>query len=108
VSEWEGTGNESGPDETAVPSDDAAKGAATGSPEHEAGSQAAAVSHASRLEDASARAEGLGDDATGDIVIDAALRDLHQAPPEDLDAQIDAGQRVHETLQGRLSDLGGE
>ncbi|GAB3445222.1 hypothetical protein GCM10027517_25800 [Phycicoccus ginsengisoli] len=52
--------------------------------------------------------EGLGDRATGDIVIDSALQDLRDAPTEDLDAQIEAGRRVHRTLQGRLSDLGGE
>lgn len=51
---------------------------------------------------------GLGDHATGDIVIDSALQDLRDAPSDDLDAQIDAGQRVHQTLQARLSDLGGE
>jgi hypothetical protein len=45
---------------------------------------------------------------TGDPVIDAALRDLEQAPGQDLDAQIGAGQRLHQVLQGRLSDLGGE
>ncbi|WP_270887837.1 hypothetical protein [Pedococcus sp. 5OH_020] len=50
----------------------------------------------------------LGDNATGDIVVDAALRELQQAPTDDLDAQIEAGQRVHRTLQARLSDLGGE
>ena len=51
---------------------------------------------------------GLGDRATGDIVIDSALQDLRDAPADDLDAQIEAGRRVHRTLQGRLSDLGGE
>ena len=45
---------------------------------------------------------------TGDVLIDAALRGLDDAPPEDLDAQIEAGRRVHQTLQARLSDLGGE
>ncbi|HEX5525407.1 MAG TPA: hypothetical protein VFX53_18325 [Pedococcus sp.] len=45
---------------------------------------------------------------TGDVLIDAALRGLAEAPPEDLDAQIEAGRRVHQTLQARLSDLGGE
>ena len=45
---------------------------------------------------------------TGDVLIDAALRGLDEAPPEDLDAQIEAGRRVHQTLQARLSDLGGE
>ena len=45
---------------------------------------------------------------TGDVLIDTALRGLDEAPPEDLDAQIEAGRRVHQTLQARLSDLGGE
>lgn len=45
---------------------------------------------------------------TGDVLIDAALRGLDEAPPKDLDAQIEAGRRVHQTLQARLSDLGGE
>lgn len=45
---------------------------------------------------------------TGDVLIDAALRGLDEAPSEDLDAQIEAGRRVHQTLQARLSDLGGE
>jgi hypothetical protein len=66
------------------------------------------VAHASGLEDPSALAEGLGDAATGDVVIDRVLEDLQQAPPDDLDAQIEAGQRVHDTLKSRLSDLGGE
>jgi DNA polymerase-3 subunit gamma/tau len=72
----------------------------------------ASVAHASRHENPTDRSEslgaGLGDQATGDIVIDAALQDLQNAPSDDLDAQIDAGQRVHQTLQSRLSDLGGE
>jgi DNA polymerase-3 subunit gamma/tau len=76
------------------------------------GDNAAAVAHASQHENPSDSAEslgtGLGDHATGDIVIDAALQDLQNAPRDDLDAQIDAGQRVQQTLQARLSDLGGE
>ena len=44
---------------------------------------------------------------TGDIVIDAALRDLAATPDDDLDAQLEAGEAVHRTLQSRLSDLGG-
>ena len=72
----------------------------------------AVVSHASLLENPTDRAEslgtGLGDHATGDIVIDSALQDLQDAPQDDLDAQIDAGQRVHQTLQARLTDLGSE
>jgi DNA polymerase-3 subunit gamma/tau len=49
-----------------------------------------------------------GDGPTGDAQIDAALADLDAAAPDDLDAQIEAGQRVHRTLQSRLSDLGGQ
>ena len=44
---------------------------------------------------------------TGDLVIDAALGDLAAAPRDDLDAQLEAGEAVHRTLQSRLSDLGG-
>jgi len=44
---------------------------------------------------------------TGDIVIDAALRDLAAAPEYDLDAQLEAGEAVHRTLQSRLTDLCG-
>ena len=49
----------------------------------------------------------LGEHATGDIVIDSALQDLQDAPHDDLDRQLEAAARVHTTLQGRLSDLGG-
>ena len=44
---------------------------------------------------------------TGDIVIDAALRDLAAASADDLDTQLASGEAVHRTLQSRLSDLGG-
>jgi len=44
---------------------------------------------------------------TGDLVIDAALRDLAASDPGDLDGQIEAGERVQRTLQSRLTDLGG-
>ena len=44
---------------------------------------------------------------TGDLVIDAALRNLAEAPEDDLDAQVERGEQVQRTLQGRLSDLGG-
>ena len=44
---------------------------------------------------------------TGDLVIDAALRDLASAPADDLDAQLESGEAVHRTLQSRLGDLGG-
>jgi hypothetical protein len=73
-------------------------------------SAGAAVSHASKQEDPVADAEGrgaLGAHATGDIVIDSALQDLQNTPEDDLDAQIEAGSRVQQTLQARLSDLGG-
>ena len=53
-------------------------------------------------------APDLGEHTTGDIVIDSALQDLRDAPEDDLDARIAAGRRVHQTLQGRLSHLGGE
>lgn len=49
-----------------------------------------------------------GDGPTGDAQVDAALAELEGAAPDDLDAQIEAGQRVHRTLQSRLSDLGGQ
>ena len=57
----------------------------------------------------SAGPSGAGSDApeTGDLVIDAALRDLAAAPEDDLDAQIERGEQVQRTLQGRLGDLGG-
>ncbi|MFW5471608.1 hypothetical protein ACOCJ4_16360 [Knoellia sp. CPCC 206435] len=44
---------------------------------------------------------------TGDLVIDASLRDLASAPEDDLDAQIERGEQVQRTLQGRLGNLGG-
>ena len=44
---------------------------------------------------------------TGDLVVDAALRDLAAAPADDLDAQLEAGEAVHRTLRSRLDDLGG-
>ena len=88
------------------------EGAAGTVTEGASGGNAAAVAHASQHENPSDRAEslgtGLGDQATSDIVIDSALQDLQNAPRDDLDAQIEAGQRVQETLQARLSDLGGE
>jgi hypothetical protein len=50
-----------------------------------------------------------GDDVpvTGDPVVDAATAQLAAADPADLDAQIEAGERVHQALRSRLSDLGG-
>ena len=43
---------------------------------------------------------------TGDLVVDAALRDLAAVDGSDLDATLAAGEAVHETLTSRLSDLG--
>lgn len=53
-------------------------------------------------------ARPVGDEApeTGDIVIDAALRDLAGTDPSDLEAQVSSGETLLRTLQGRLSDLG--
>ena len=45
---------------------------------------------------------------TGDTAIDAATTQLEQSASGSLDDQIEAGETVHRTLQGRLSDLGGE
>ncbi|QBF45743.1 hypothetical protein [Janibacter limosus] len=43
---------------------------------------------------------------TGDLVVDATLRDLAAVDPTDLDAVLTAGESVHATLTARLSDLG--
>ena len=58
------------------------------------------------LEDAAA---GTGSTVpqTGDIVVDAALAELAGTDPDDLDAQLVAGESVQRTLQARLADLGG-
>ena len=44
---------------------------------------------------------------TGDPVVDAATDQLAAAHTDDLEAQIEAGERVHQALRSRLSDLGG-
>ncbi|MGL5865998.1 MAG: hypothetical protein ACRCYX_09030 [Dermatophilaceae bacterium] len=43
---------------------------------------------------------------TGDQAVDTALAAM-TAAPDDLDAQLQAGEEVHRALQSRLSDLGG-
>lgn len=43
---------------------------------------------------------------TGDLLVDAALRDLAALDPADLDATLATGEAVHATLTSRLSDLG--
>lgn len=43
---------------------------------------------------------------TGDLVVDAALRDFDAVADDDLDATLAAGEAVHATLTSRLSDLG--
>ncbi|GAA4389015.1 hypothetical protein GCM10023153_04880 [Ornithinibacter aureus] len=59
------------------------------------------------IDDAAQQDQQAGPPETGDIVIDAALRDLANTPEGDLDGQLEAGEAVHRTLQGRLTDLGG-
>jgi hypothetical protein len=44
---------------------------------------------------------------TGDAAIDETLVELLQAQSGSLAERIDAGERAHRLLQGRLSDLGG-
>lgn len=43
---------------------------------------------------------------TGDLVVDAALRDFAAVDDTDLDATVAAGEAVHQTLTSRLEDLG--
>ncbi|MFN2321027.1 MAG: hypothetical protein ABR500_15280 [Dermatophilaceae bacterium] len=43
---------------------------------------------------------------TGDLVIDAALRDLAAVDPGDLDGHIEAAESLQRTLQARLANLG--
>ena len=45
--------------------------------------------------------------STGDAVVDAAMIELAAAEAGSLAERIDAGERAHRVLQGRLSDLGG-
>ena len=44
---------------------------------------------------------------TGHGPIDEALRVLAEADPNDLDAQVEAAEGVHRTVQAGLADLGG-
>ena len=44
--------------------------------------------------------------ATGDLVIDAALRDLVAVDPSDLDGHIETAESLQGTLQARLANLG--
>lgn len=43
---------------------------------------------------------------TGDLVIDAAVTDLDAVAASDLDSLAETGEKLHRTLQSRLSDLG--
>ncbi len=43
---------------------------------------------------------------TGDLVIDAALRDLAAVGPTDLDGHVAAAEALQRTLQARLANLG--
>lgn len=47
-----------------------------------------------------------GTPQTGDLVVDAVLRDLAVVDEADLDGVLAAGESVHQTLTSRLSDLG--
>lgn len=47
-----------------------------------------------------------GPPETGDIVVDATLRDLAAVDDADLQGALTAGESVHATLTARLSDLG--
>ncbi|WP_035915215.1 hypothetical protein [Knoellia sinensis] len=73
----------------------------------DAASQAEVVEDPRAVEPAAPDASAESAPETGDLVIDAALRDLAAASEDDLDAQIEKGEQVQRTLQGRLSDLGG-
>lgn len=44
--------------------------------------------------------------ATGDLLVDAALRDLAAVAPSDLDGHIETAESLQRTLQARLSNLG--
>ncbi|CCI51805.1 hypothetical protein [Nostocoides jenkinsii] len=44
-------------------------------------------------------------DATGDLVVDAALAGLREVPDTDLDGLLAAGEHLQATLSARLSDL---
>ncbi|MGV1010393.1 MAG: hypothetical protein ACOYBY_17635 [Dermatophilaceae bacterium] len=46
--------------------------------------------------------------ATGDPQVDAALHLLTRADPQDLDAQVAAGERLERELAARLKDLAAE
>jgi hypothetical protein len=48
-----------------------------------------------------------GAPTTGDPLVDAAMGELAAAESGTLTERIDAGERAHRVLQGRLSDLGG-
>ncbi|EWS99673.1 hypothetical protein N865_01305 [Intrasporangium oryzae NRRL B-24470] len=52
--------------------------------------------------------QGARDDVpgTGDPVVDSALEELLEAQSGSLAQRIEAGERAHRLLQGRLSDLG--
>ncbi|NHA67785.1 hypothetical protein [Phycicoccus flavus] len=44
---------------------------------------------------------------TGDDTVDDALRELARVPADDLDNQLETGERLQQTLRARLGDLGG-
>lgn len=52
--------------------------------------------------------QGAEQDPTGDVAVDAALRQLQGATDEPLEVQIEVSERVLRVLQSRLADLGQE
>lgn len=58
--------------------------------------------------DSSATSAGTARQPTGDDAVDEVLGLLDLATEQSLDIQIEAGERVHRVLQGRLADLGQE
>ncbi|PKW28307.1 hypothetical protein [Phycicoccus duodecadis] len=63
--------------------------------------------HETLADDEAPAEEAVEAPETGDILVDAALRDLAAVPTDDLDGQLAAGEHVQQTLRSRLGDLGG-
>jgi hypothetical protein len=58
--------------------------------------------------DSSATSAGTACKPTGDDAVDEVLGLLEMVTGQPLDIQIEASERVHRVLQGRLADLGQE
>lgn len=70
--------------------------------------QGGPVTDRPQRENISVPAQGATRRPTGDPAVDEVLGQLDLVSEEPLDAQIEASERVHRVLQGRLSDLGQE